>query len=74
MRTIEEVYGKCVALNDDGLEAIVAPGMGMSLIRFSVGGEQLLDLDREQAFPRLQKGIGSNHSSVLWTAEDIPAT
>ena len=58
MRTIEEVYGKCVALNDDGLEAIVAPGMGMSLIRFSVGGEQLLDLDREQAFLDYRKGLG----------------
>jgi len=58
MKKLDEVYGKCVVLDDDGVEAIVAPGMGMSLIRFSVGGEQLLDLNREQAFLDFRKGLG----------------
>ena len=58
MKKLDEAYGKCVVLDDGRVETVVVPEMGMSLVRFSVEGEQLLDLSREQAFLDFRKGLG----------------
>lgn len=58
MKKLDKAYGKCVVLDGERVQAVVAPGMGMSLVRFSVDGEQLLDLKREQAFLDYRKGLG----------------
>ncbi len=58
MKRIDEVYGECVALKDGEVDVLVAPGLGMSLVRFSVKGEQLLDLHREEEFLEYRKGLG----------------
>ena len=58
MKDIEERFGECFSLNDGRVDALVTPRLGMSLVRFSVEGEQLLDLRREQLFLEYRKGLG----------------
>jgi galactose mutarotase-like enzyme len=58
MKKIDAIFGECVALKDGGVDALVAPELGMSLVRFSVDGESLLDLQREQVFLEYRKGLG----------------
>ena len=58
MKKLDEVYGKCVVLDDKRVREVVAPGMGMSLVRFSVECEQLLYLNREQASLAYSKELG----------------
>jgi galactose mutarotase-like enzyme len=58
MKKIDEKFGECVTLKDGGVDALVAPELGMSLVRFSIDGESLLDLRREQAFLEYRKGLG----------------
>ena len=53
-----EKFGKSVELEEGGIRAVIAPEMGMSLVAFSVDGEQILDISREEIFLQTRKGLG----------------
>jgi len=56
--TRHEPFGACAALECGPLRALIAPGLGMSLVEFSLRGESLLDLSRRETFLACRKGLG----------------
>jgi galactose mutarotase-like enzyme len=53
-----ELFGECVELTTNTMQALIAPHMGMSLVDFTINGEQLLDQSRRDVFLSCRKGLG----------------
>lgn len=51
-------FGACVELAVGRTRALISPGLGLSLVEFSVGGVSVLDSSRLRQFLEIRKGLG----------------
>ena len=51
-------FGKCYSMVDEKVDAVIAPEMGMSLVSFTAGDTQILDVSRTDLFLKYRKGLG----------------
>jgi len=51
-------FGECVELETGQMRACISPGLGMSLVAFTVSGVSVLDESRQQQFLDIRKGLG----------------
>jgi hypothetical protein len=51
-------FGECIELEAGLIRACISPGLGMSLVAFSVGGASILDESRLRQFLDIRKGLG----------------
>jgi hypothetical protein len=52
------LYGECIELAFDRMRATISPGLGLSLVAFTIDGTPILDPSRQQAFLDIRKGLG----------------
>jgi hypothetical protein len=59
MKTIHHpLFGECVEIEAGQMRACISPGLGMSLVAFTVGDISILDESRQQQFLDIRKGLG----------------
>lgn len=57
-RSFHPLYGECVELAFGRMRATISPGLGLSLVAFTLDGTSILDLGRQRAFLDIRKGLG----------------
>ncbi len=67
-------FGTCVELSAGSLRAVVAPGLGMSLVDLTVGEVPILERRRKQIFLDYRKGLGPLIVPHFNQEREIPPT